>query len=64
MAAIAFRWLYAENGLVNGWLVGLLGDAFSPIGFLTNPILALPSVMLVTLWKGLGYYMVLSLIHI
>ena len=36
VAAIAFRWLYAENGLINGWLSALLGDAFSPIGFLTN----------------------------
>ena len=61
VAAIAFRWLYAENGLVNGWLGALLGDAFSPIGFLTDPVLALPSVMLVTLWKGLGYYMVIFL---
>jgi putative chitobiose transport system permease protein len=61
VAAIAFRWLYAENGLVNGWLVALLGDRFSPIGFLTSPLLALPSVMLVTLWKGLGYYMVIFL---
>lgn len=61
VAAIAFRWLYAENGLINGWLVALLGDAFAPIGFLTNPLLALPSVMLVTLWKGLGYYMVIFL---
>ncbi|EDY39748.1 lactose transport system permease protein [Cyanobium sp. PCC 7001] len=61
VAAIAFRWLYAENGLINGWLTALLGDAFSPIGFLTSPLLALPSVMLVTLWKGLGYYMVIFL---
>ncbi|MBE9173522.1 sugar ABC transporter permease [Cyanobium sp. LEGE 06143] len=61
VAAIAFRWLYAENGLINGWLGALLGDAFSPIGFLTSPLLALPSVMLVTLWKGLGYYMVIFL---
>jgi putative chitobiose transport system permease protein len=61
VAAIAFRWLYAENGLVNGWLGALLGDRFSPIGFLTSPLLALPSVMLVTLWKGLGYYMVIFL---
>lgn len=61
VAAIAFRWLYAENGLVNGWLGALLDDAFSPIGFLTDPVLALPSVMLVTLWKGLGYYMVIFL---
>ena len=59
VAAIAFRWIYAENGLINGWLIALLGDAFTPIGFLTTPQLALPAVMLVTLWKGLGYYMVI-----
>ena len=61
VAAIAFRWLYAENGLLNGWLAELLGDGFTSIGFLTNPWLALPSVMVVTLWKGLGYYMVIFL---
>ena len=61
VAAIAFRWLYAENGLVNGWLAAWFGDSFSAIGFLTSPQLALPAVMLVTLWKGLGYYMVIFL---
>jgi putative chitobiose transport system permease protein len=61
VAAIAFRWLYAENGLINGWLSVLLGPAFTPIGFLTSPQLALPAVMVVTLWKGLGYYMVIFL---
>ncbi len=61
VAAIAFRWIYAENGLINGWLTALLGRSFDPIGFLTSPLLALPSVMLVTLWKGLGYYMVIFL---
>ena len=61
VAAIAFRWLYAENGLINGWLAVLLGPAFTPIGFLTSPQLALPAVMVVTLWKGLGYYMVIFL---
>ncbi|MEB3333067.1 MAG: sugar ABC transporter permease [Synechococcaceae cyanobacterium] len=61
VAAIAFRWIYAENGLINGWLSALLGPGFAPIGFLTNPLLALPAVMLVTLWKGLGYYMVIFL---
>ena len=70
VAAIAFRWLYAENGLINGWLSALLrdgwlsallGSSFTPIGFLTSPLLALPAVMLVTLWKGLGYYMVIFL---
>ena len=62
LPAIAFRWLYAENGLINGWLASLFAaTGFRPIGFLTNPALALPAVMLVTLWKGLGYYMVIFL---
>ena len=61
VAAIAFRWLYAETGLINGWLSALIGPAFTPIGFLTSPLLALPAVMVVTLWKGLGYYMVIFL---
>jgi putative chitobiose transport system permease protein len=61
VAAIAFRWLYAENGLINGWLGVLFGPGFRPLGFLTSPPLALPAVMLVTLWKGLGYYMVIFL---
>ena len=33
VAAIAFRWLYAENGLINGWLMAWLGDVFTPIDF-------------------------------
>jgi len=61
VAAIAFRWLYAENGLINGWLAAWLGERFSPIAFLSSPQLAMPAVMLVTLWKGLGYYMVIFL---
>jgi len=59
VAAIAFRWLYGENGLLNGLLVTWLGTG--PIGFLTDPRLALASVMVVTFWKGIGYYMVIFL---
>ena len=61
VAAIAFRWLYAENGLLNGLLVTWLGADARPIGFLSDPRLALVSVMVVTFWKGIGYYMVIFL---
>ncbi|SAY39191.1 carbohydrate ABC transporter permease [Candidatus Synechococcus spongiarum] len=59
VAAIAFRWLYAENGLLNGLLATWMGS--EPIGFLADPRLALVSVMVVTFWKGIGYYMVIFL---
>ena len=61
VAAIAFRWLYAENGLLNGLLAAWLGSYVRPIGFLSDPRLALVSVMVVTFWKGIGYYMVIFL---
>lgn len=61
VAAIAFRWIYAENGLLNGWAGFLFGSDYKAIGFLSDPKLALIAVMFVTLWKGIGYYMVIFL---
>lgn len=60
VAGIAWRWLYSETGLFNQILMGL-GLIESGIPWLTSPALALPSVMVVTVWKGLGYYMVIYL---
>jgi putative chitobiose transport system permease protein len=60
VAGIAWRWLYAENGLLNQFLVGFhLSEEGIP--WLTSPHWALFSVMAVTVWKGLGYYMVIYL---
>lgn len=60
VAGIAFKWLYAENGLLNQFLkqFGIFSEG---IEWLTSPRFALYSVMLVTIWKGLGYYMVIYL---
>lgn len=60
VAGIAWEWLYKENGLFNQILVGLnLSEKGFP--WLTDPNWALFSVMAVTVWKGLGYYMVIYL---
>ena len=67
VAGIAWKWLYAENGLLNQLLASV---NISPTGipWLTSPEkllnivpISLMSVMLVTIWKGLGYYMVIYL---
>ncbi len=60
VAGIAWRWLYAENGLLNQVLKGL-HLSIDGIPWLTSPNVALFSVMAVTIWKGLGYYMVIYL---
>jgi putative chitobiose transport system permease protein len=60
VAGIAWRWLYAENGLLNQ-LIKSIFAVKEGIGWLTSPQYALFSVMAVTIWKGVGYYMVIYL---
>ncbi|MGJ3248197.1 MAG: carbohydrate ABC transporter permease [Elainellaceae cyanobacterium] len=60
VAGIAWRWIYAENGLLNQILEGF-NLVEGGIPWLTSPNWALFSVMAVTIWKGLGYYMVIYL---
>ena len=59
VAGIAWAWLYAENGLFNQ-LLAVIGFK-KGIEWLTSPNVAIFSVMVVTIWKGLGYYMVIYL---
>ncbi|MEC4891726.1 MAG: sugar ABC transporter permease [Oscillatoria sp. PMC 1051.18] len=59
VAGIAWRAIYASNGLLNQFWQQLGFE--NGIPWLTSPNLALGSVMAVTIWKGLGYYMVIYL---
>ena len=58
VAAIAFKWLYADQGILN-YVVTTFG--FNPVGWLTDPKFAIWSVIFVTIWKGVGYYMIIYL---
>lgn len=59
VAGLMWTWLYKQDGVVSSILKFLgLGDGK---GLLDNPDTALTAVMFVTLWKGIGYYMVLYL---
>lgn len=58
VAGIAWKWLYDSNGLLNQALNAL---GIVSVGWRTDARVALFSVMAVTVWKGLGYYMVLYL---
>lgn len=61
VAGIAWKWLYAQNGLLNQLLKQLGILTSNGIPWLTSPKFAIFSVMAVTVWKGLGYYMVIYL---
>ncbi len=58
--AISWKWLYNSNGILNYALTSL-GLIERPLYWLTSKELALPSVMMVTMWKGIGWYMVIYL---
>ncbi len=60
VVGIMWGWMYNEQGLVNAVLQALR-VINEPIGWLSDDRIALFSLMLVTLWRGLGWYMVLYL---
>lgn len=59
-AGLMWRWLFEQDGVLN-YLLLRLGLLQRPVAWLGHPDLALYAVMFVTLWKGLGYYMVIYL---
>ncbi|MFH7042279.1 carbohydrate ABC transporter permease [Paucibacter sp. JuS9] len=60
VSGLVWKWVYEERGILNHLLLktGLVSD---PVAFLTDPVNALFSVMAVTVWSGIGYYMVIYL---
>lgn len=58
VAAIAFKWLYAQQGILN-YILNVMH--INSIGWLTDPKYAIYSVIIVTIWKGIGYYMMIYL---
>ena len=58
VVAIAFKWLYATQGILN-----YFAELFKihPIDWLTSPDVAIWSVIIVTIYKGIGYYMMIYL---
>lgn len=61
VVGIAWKWIFASDGILNFLLVKKMHLFPEPVSWLANRNLALFSVMFVTLWQGIGYYMVLYL---
>ncbi len=57
---IAWRLMLDTNGLLNSLLISL-GLLKEPVQWLAEPAYTLPIAMLMTIWLGLGYYMMILL---
>lgn len=60
VVALIWGWLLADRGLVNG-VAQQLHVISEPLPFLTDRWLLLISAVSLTVWKGLGYYMIIYL---
>lgn len=60
VAGILFVWIFNNNGILNSLLIST-GIVNSQISWLSSPLLALPVVLLMVIWKRTGYYMVIVL---
>ncbi len=57
-AALVFAWLYNDASPMNRALAGL---GLPAVPWLSNPRLALPSLILFSVWRGFGYNMIIFL---
>jgi multiple sugar transport system permease protein len=58
--SIIWKWMYDKTyGIIN-YFLSFLG--ISAVGWLTEPTMALTSIIIMSIWKVLGYYMILFLV--
>ncbi len=60
VAGIAWKWVYAQNGILN-YFLSIVSSQNISIPWLTDPRTAIFAVISVVIWRGVGYYMVIYL---
>ena len=58
--SLTWKWILSPDGVINHLLMGA-GIIKEPVMWLASPKLALFSLMFITMWQGLGYYMMIYL---
>jgi multiple sugar transport system permease protein len=63
LVAVVWMLIYAPsaNGLMNGFLTFVSFGFWQAKDFLHDPILALPAIMILSIWQGVGFQMVIIL---
>jgi len=61
VVALLFRYIYSNAGLLNYFLVDQIGIIKEPIGWLSTRWPALFAAMLLGIWKGVGWNMIIFL---
>lgn len=61
VVSVIWSFLYHPDGLINGFLSWITWGAWDGIDFLNNTSTAFPSIMLMSIWQGVGFQMLIFL---
>ena len=62
VVSLLWRFIYdGQNGLLNSVLSGITFGRFEGADWLGNPLTALPAIMVMSVWQGVGFHMVIWL---
>ncbi|MGC9384305.1 MAG: carbohydrate ABC transporter permease, partial [Kosmotogaceae bacterium] len=61
VVSVIWTFLYNPEGLFNSFLSTFTFGAWEPIDFINNPNWAFPAIMLMSIWQGVGFQMLIFL---
>jgi multiple sugar transport system permease protein/raffinose/stachyose/melibiose transport system permease protein len=61
VVSILWTFMYQETGLINSAISALTGGAFEGQAWLANPTTAMPAIMVLSIWQGVGFHMIVWL---
>jgi multiple sugar transport system permease protein/raffinose/stachyose/melibiose transport system permease protein len=61
VVSILWTFMYQETGLINSALSALTGGALVGQAWLQDPITAMPAIMVLSIWQGVGFHMIVWL---
>lgn len=61
VVAIVWTFLYNQNGLINSFLSAISFETLGPYDWLRNTNLVFPAIMVLSIWQGAGFQMVIYL---
>jgi multiple sugar transport system permease protein len=61
VVSILWTFMYQEAGLINSMLDRITGGAFEGPGWLQETGTALPAIMVLSIWQGVGFHMIIWL---
>jgi multiple sugar transport system permease protein len=61
VASLLWRFMYQRDGLINQILTTVSFGNYTPIDWLNDPVWALPAIMFMSIWQGVGFHMVIWL---